>query len=101
MHILTLIHWRSVSIRSQGTTYLSVFPSPSSASLELTDAKEAQVPAATASTKPDIFFFSLLFPVKSRDKVRCGRKRGKVYVEVRKKETNIRLFMGSQLSDSR
>lgn len=53
---LTLAHCVPV-ISEQGTTYLRVFPSSSSANLELTDAREAQVPANVASMKleTDIF----------------------------------------------
>ena len=49
---LTFIHCTFV-IQAHGTTYLSVLPPSSKANLELTDAKEAQVPATTASIKPD------------------------------------------------
>lgn len=59
LYALTLMHCSSV-IHPQGTTYLSVFPPSSRASLELTEAREAQVPATAAKMNPDIFKFSIL-----------------------------------------
>lgn len=60
------MHW-SLVIQAHGTTYLSVLPPSSKANLELTDAREAQVPATTASIKPDadIIQFRNYFDVKN------------------------------------
>ncbi len=49
---LTFVHWSSLSLE-QGTTYLRVLPPSSSANFELTDAREAHVPAATERRNPE------------------------------------------------